>query len=80
LEAKLCFAVAKLIRMPKQSLGDNVVPKPELGNESCGCPIGTWERAPNPPYPPLEKGGENAAFKSPFFKGGFRGIIKMILF
>ena len=30
----------------------------------------------NPPYPPLEKGGGKtaASLKSPFFKGGFRGI------
>jgi hypothetical protein len=26
----------------------------------------------NPPYPPLEKGRGK---KSPFFKGGFRGIL-----
>ncbi len=30
-----------------------------------------------PPYPPLEKGGnERQGFKSPFRKGGFRGILK----
>jgi hypothetical protein len=34
LEAKLCFAVAKLMRMAKQSLAGNAVPKPELGNQS----------------------------------------------
>ena len=33
-EAKLGFAVAKLMRMPSRSLGGNAVPKPELGNES----------------------------------------------
>jgi hypothetical protein len=34
LEAKLCFAVAKLMRLAKQSLAGNAVPKLELGNES----------------------------------------------
>ena len=35
-----------------------------------------WRHHSNPPYPPLSKGGnyEKLLVKSPFEKGGFRGI------
>jgi hypothetical protein len=47
-----------------------MAPKPNLGTKITIIP----------PYPPLEKEGEQACLKSPSIKGGFRGIAKMISF
>jgi hypothetical protein len=73
----------KTLLVPKLLFGNPLGSKALLCSSKIDedAQAGAWEREPNPPYPPLEKGGKIPLFfKSPFFKGGFRGIIKMIPF